>query len=104
MKRNKMFPILLIIILVIGSAVGVLWKFKISKPSFTLETYPRVDGSTATIPLSEAVAREMLGLTKEESTNFIKQNTTHYAYENLINNKADIIFVTEPSSQELEMA
>lgn len=74
------------------------------RPAFDKETYPRMDGSTATIPLSEAIACELLGLSKEEAKTFIKHNTTHNAYMNLINNTADIIFVTEPSEEELQMA
>lgn len=80
------------------------WKTTIPKPRFDKNTYPKVDGSTATIPLSEAIACDLLGLSKEEGTKFIKHNTTHSAYENLLNNEADIIFVTEPSKEELQMA
>lgn len=72
--------------------------------SFTKETYPKVDGSTATIPLSEAMASKLLELSKEEATKFIKHNQTHGAYVNLIEGKADIIFVTEPSKEELDLA
>ena len=75
-----------------------------AKPSFTKETYPKVDGSTATIPLSESIAAELLSLTSEEAHSFIKHNTTHNAYVNLIDGKADIIFVTEPSEEELKLA
>lgn len=74
------------------------------KPKFTKDTYPSVDGSTATIPLSEALAAHLLSLTSEEAKNFIKHNTTHNAYENLLNGKADIILVTEPSKDELYLA
>lgn len=104
MKKNISLLILLIFALTIGCVGGLMWKLKTSKPVFSRDTYPRVDGSTATIPLSEAIACEMLGLSKEEAAKFIKHNTTHFAYENLINNKADIIFVTEPSAEELKIA
>jgi phosphate transport system substrate-binding protein len=73
-------------------------------PRFTKNNYPRVDGSTATIPLSENLAAKLLSLTPEEGKAFIKHNKTHSAYVNLIEGKADIIFVTEPSSGELELA
>jgi phosphate transport system substrate-binding protein len=75
-----------------------------AKPIYTKETYPKVDGSTATIPLSESIAAELLSLTSEEAHSFIKHNTTHNAYVNLIDGKADIIFVTEPSEDELKLA
>ncbi len=71
---------------------------------FTKETYPRVDGSTATIPLSENMASKLLSLTEEEAKGFIKHNTTHNAYVNLLDGNADIIFVTEPSEEELQLA
>jgi phosphate transport system substrate-binding protein len=75
-----------------------------SNPRFTKDSYPKVDGSTATIPLSENVATKLLKLTPEEGKAFTKHNTTHNAYVNLLSGKADIIFVTEPSTLELEQA
>lgn len=69
---------------------------------YTEESYPRIDGSTATIPLSEAFKAEFLGKDRKEVS--VKHNTTHYAYENLINGNADLILVTEPSDEEIEMA
>lgn len=76
----------------------------VKKPDFTKDTYPRIDGSTATIPLSQGIASELLGLSEAEAKAFIKHNTTHNAYVNLMDGKADIIFVTEPSVEELTMA
>jgi phosphate transport system substrate-binding protein len=77
---------------------------KVERPNFTKETFPKVDGSTATIPLSQAIASNLLSMTQDEAVNFIKHNTTHNAYLNLFDKKADIIFVTEPSKDELNMA
>ncbi len=98
---KKAISIILMSLIIFTSGCDKAPSSKSKKPSFTRETYPRVDGSTATIPLSEAIACELLGLSKEEGTSFIKHNTTHNAYMNLINNSADIIFVTEPSKEEL---
>lgn len=72
--------------------------------SFTLETYPRVDGSTVTIPLSEAIAARLIGMPIEDVRPYILHNKTHQAYVNLINKDADIIFVTSPSQEELALA
>jgi ABC-type phosphate transport system substrate-binding protein len=74
------------------------------KISFTKESFPKIDGSTATIPLSQAIAEKLLGMLSDKSKEFIKHNTTHNAYVNLIEGKADIIFVTEPSQEELKIA
>lgn len=76
----------------------------LTMPSFTPETYPRVDGSTVTIPLSETIAAKMMNLTLEEVRPYILHNKTHQAYVNLIEKNADLIFVTSPSKEELAMA
>ncbi|KAB3530323.1 PstS family phosphate ABC transporter substrate-binding protein [Alkaliphilus serpentinus] len=72
--------------------------------SFTLDSYPIVDGSTVTIPLSEAIAAELIGMEIEEVRPYILHNKTHNAYVNLIEKKADLIFVTSPSEDELKLA
>lgn len=71
---------------------------------FSKESYPKVDGSTATIPLSEGIAAKLLKMDKTQIKSFIKHNTTHNAYVNLVERNADIIFVTEPSDEELKLA
>jgi len=73
-------------------------------PSFTPETYPRVDGSTVTIPLSEALAARLMDMSPEEVRPYILHNKTHQAYVNLIDKKTDLIFVTAPSEEELALA
>lgn len=67
---------------------------------FTEETYPKVDGSTATIPLSESYKKAFTG----DSSATVKHNTTHNAYVNLINKDVDLILVTSPSDEELKLA
>jgi len=71
---------------------------------FTPEEYPVVDGSTLTIPFSEAVGAAVMDLPVEEARQYIFHNKTHSAYINLIEGRADIIFVTPPSEEELAYA
>jgi phosphate transport system substrate-binding protein len=73
-------------------------------PSFTVDTYPVVDGSTVTIPLSEALGAKLMNIPVEEARQYIIHNKTHQAYLNLIDKKADLIFVTSPSAEELQLA
>lgn len=75
----------------------------VEKPVFTADTLPRLDGSTATIPLSEALVQSLLGYTPEQAQDFVNHATTHFAYENLIAGDCDIIFVTPPSADEEEL-
>ncbi len=72
--------------------------------SFTKEAYPNIDGSTVTIPLSEALAAKLMNMPIEEARQYVAHNKTHEAYVNLIEGNADLIFVTSPSSEELELA
>ena len=74
------------------------------RPTFTLENYISVDGSTVTIPLSEAIAAALTNEIIENVRPYILHNKTHNAYVNLIDGKADLIFVTSPSEEELEYA
>ncbi|MGB7605979.1 MAG: substrate-binding domain-containing protein [Lutisporaceae bacterium] len=99
MKKHFLIVIIMVTVIILAScSTGTV------NPKFTKDSYPRVDGSTATIPLSEDIAAKLLSMTPEESKAYIKHNTTHNAYVNLIDGKADIIFVTEPSVEELELA
>lgn len=102
-QRNNLIIIMLLIAVSVFSSCAKP-NDTFTKPEFTKDTYPRVDGSTATIPLSENLAADLLSLTPEDSKKFIKHNTTHNAYINLMDGKADIIFVTEPSEEELSLA
>ncbi len=73
-------------------------------PCLTQDEYPRVDGSTVTIPLSEYVYSVTCGVDMDEARKNVLHNKTHNAYVNLIEGKSDIIFVTYPSAEEMQMA
>lgn len=61
------------------------------KFQFTEENFPRIDGSTATIPLIEAV--ECVLLEKSRTDVIVNIRKTSGAYEALANNEADILLV-----------
>jgi ABC-type phosphate transport system substrate-binding protein len=65
--------------------------------TMTKESYPRVDGSTATIPLSAAVYRFLTGASKEEADTDIVHTKTTNSYLSLIDGKVDLLIVYEPS-------
>lgn len=73
---------------------------------FPPELLQHIDGSTATIPLSEALAVVLMGMTPEEAALAVKHSTTPEAYKNLTYEKSGInlIFVTPPSAEELVSA
>lgn len=70
------------------------------EPIFKLSEYPRVDGSSATAPLTEAFKRNFTGVDNVEITN----SKTHQAYVNLIDGECDLILATEPSEEEINYA
>jgi len=99
-KNVKVLSILIVLVLLSVVLISCTEK----KPEFTMDTYPKVDGSTVTIPLSEAVAAELTGQSIEAVRPYILHNKTHQAYVNLIEKKADLIFVTSPSKEEQDIA
>ncbi len=65
--------------------------------TMTKETYPSVDGSTATIPLSAAIYRFATGASKEEADAKIVHTKTTNAYLSLISGDSDLLIAYEPS-------
>ncbi len=105
MKKMAYLSLLVLIIAVqLSACSGQVVTPEDATPKFTPETYPKVDGSTVTIPLSEALGARTMGINIEEARQYIVHNKTHQAYLNLINGDADLIFVTSPSKEEFQIA
>ncbi len=62
---------------------------------FTRENFPRLDGSTATVPLGQAVAAVLLGESRESVGDLIQFNKTSRSYYNLVDGNADLLIVAE---------
>lgn len=71
-------------------------------PYMTKDSFPRMDGSTANIPLAEAIYQYLTGSTEEEAKEALSFNKTSGAYINLMNNDTDILIVYEPSQEVLK--
>ena len=61
----------------------------------TLEEYPKMDGSTANLPLMAAVLSAATGMDQTEAENTVGCTTTPYAWECLARGEADILLVYE---------
>lgn len=70
---------------------------------YDLENYPKVDASSATQPLANAFIKNFTS-TEEIDETSLGYTKTHSAYVKLINDEVDLILVTEPSEDELELA
>jgi len=70
--------------------------------TFTMDNMPLIDGSTATIPLIEAVYSVLLGIPREEAALMVNTSGTDNAYDNLMWGEAEILLVYSPSPVTLE--
>ena len=65
--------------------------------------YPRVDGSTANMPMMAQIRSSYLGEPLTEAENNTEVTTTDYAWRNLLDGNADLLLVYEPSSETKEI-
>lgn len=72
---------------------------QVSRPSFTRDDLPRMDGSTSTVPLALAVCAEVLGESREEVQDLVRFNKTTTAYFNLLEGNADLLIVGEANDE-----
>lgn len=68
---------------------------------FTRDNLPRLDGSTSTAPLAEAVCSVLLGESRENTADLVQFNKTTSAYYNLMDGAADLLIVGEPNEDVL---
>lgn len=74
------------------------------RPHIAERDFPVVDGATAAIPFAQDMVHELTGMSKARAAYELRFNTTHQAYVNLIERKADLILVAGPSDEELRLA
>lgn len=74
-----------------------------TEPIFSLDTYPKVDASLATQPLTDAFIKNFTG-EDEISEEYLDYTNTHPGYIRLVDGEVDLIVVTEASEEELKYA
>ena len=77
---------------------------KFAEAKYTFEAYPKIDGSTATLPLAYALASHMLGISPNQAENITHHSKTENAYNNLISGKADMLITGEPNAERIAKA
>jgi len=110
MSNITFVVILLIVIVLCITTYFVVDKFLINnvqngvsnEPLYTMDNFPKIDASLATQPLTDAIISNFTGLDKNNIVT--DYSNTHPAYVKLINDEVDLIVVTEPSKEELELA
>ena len=66
--------------------------------TFSRENFPRLDGSTATAPLAQAVAAVLLGESEEAVADLIDFSRTTQSYRELMAGNADLLIAAEPNA------
>lgn len=64
---------------------------------FTRENLPRLDGSTSTAPLAQAMCAVLLGEDLDQVTDLVSFNRTTQSYRNLMGGTADLLLAAEPA-------
>lgn len=73
-------------------------------PQTTVDDYPIVDGSTATLPLSYALMQAATGATPEVAQAAISHSKTTESFYALVDGRADLLLVYEPSRDAYDYA
>lgn len=68
---------------------------------FTRENLPKLDGSTSTAPLAQAMCAVLLGEDLSEVADLIQFSRTTQSYRNLMNGSADLLLAAEPAHEVL---
>lgn len=63
---------------------------------FTRENFPRINGSTAMVPLGQAIASVLLGETREEVADLTNFSRTTQSYRELMAGRADLLISGAP--------
>lgn len=95
---KKWLSVLLICLLLCPAALAE------EAPQFSMDEYPVVDGSTATLPLSYALMQACTGCTAEEAQQRITHTRTTESFYALIYGSADLLIVYEPNASVFEAA
>ena len=65
---------------------------------FTRENFPRLDGSTACLPMAEAVCSVLLGESREAVQDLIQFNRTTQSFRNLMAGECDLLLAGQPNA------
>ncbi|NLF27495.1 MAG: phosphate ABC transporter substrate-binding protein [Clostridiales bacterium] len=73
-------------------------------PKFGVGEYPKVDGSTAMLPLSYALMMASTGISEEEAKLAITHHKTTDSFYSLVDGEADILIVGNPAAEVFDYA
>lgn len=86
----------------VDTAAGAASVFTDPCPAIPADQYPKVDGSTATLPLSYALFQAATGEDEETAMKAIIHNKTDSSYYQLAHGSCDLVLAYEPSEETKE--
>ena len=103
-KLLKLLFVLILPVVLILAGCGGMSKNEEAKPSegkltLTEAEFPRIDGSTATIPLGEAAAAVLMGISRSDAARFADFTGTDSSFGALLEGRADLLIVYEPAAE-----
>ena len=68
---------------------------------FTRENFPRLDGSTSTVPIAQAICSVLLGESREQVSDLVSFSRTTASYQAMMDGKVDLLLAAEPEESML---
>ena len=96
-RLGFLFKVLCVLALLCGAAMAEC-------PQISVEDYPIVDGSTATLPLSYALMQAAAGVDEETAMTSIRHTKTTASFSRLVYDEADLLLVYEPAQEAYDIA
>lgn len=81
-----------------ASTEAAEYEFNAPGHKFTRENFPRMDGSTAAVPLGQAIASFLLQEDYDSVQDLCRFSRTTQSFRNLMNGNCDILVVGEPNA------
>lgn len=70
--------------------------------TFTRDNFPRLNGSTSTVPLAQAICSVLLGESRDEVADLTQFSKTTASYRSLIYGDSDLLIAAEPAQSVVE--
>lgn len=70
--------------------------------TFTRENFPRLNGSTSTVPLAQAICSVLLNESREDVTDLTQFSKTTESYRQLMYGNSDLLIAAEPAPSVVE--
>lgn len=80
------------------AAEALPYEINLPEHKFTRENFPRMDGSTASVPMGQAIASTLLKEDFDSAADLCRFNRTTQSFRNLMNGDCDILVVGEPNA------